>query len=184
MAVSVPPETHGAGVPPQNDEAETSVIGAVLLTEQALDGVLLQAGLRADDFYRPRHQLIFRSMIRLKEQAEPEAVDALTVSDDLRRAGELDEAGCEEYLHSLPTVVPAVGNVLNYARIVKDYAILRRVLGTSREIQDDVMAHRGDPRELIERFESRLFRIGHEDGRGEMRRLDDLLHEEIDKLEE
>jgi replicative DNA helicase len=183
VAVAVPPETAGS-VPPQNSEAETSVLGAILLTEQALDGVLLQAGLRPEDFYRPRHQLIFRSMIRLKEKAEPEAVDALTVADDLRRAGELEEAGGEEYLHSLPTVVPAVGNVLHYARIVKDYAILRRVLGTSREIQDEVMANRGDPRELIERFESRLFRIGHEDGRGEMRRLDDLLHEEIDKLEE
>ncbi|HEY1359742.1 MAG TPA: replicative DNA helicase [Thermoleophilaceae bacterium] len=183
MAVAVPPEPTGS-VPPQNSEAETSVLGAILLTEQALDGVLLQAGLRPEDFYRPRHQLIFQAMIRLKEKAEPEAVDALTVSDDLRRAGELAEAGGEEYIHSLPTVVPAVGNVLHYARIVKDYAILRRVLGTSREIQDDVMAHRGDPRELIERFESRLFRIGHEDGRGEMRKLDDLLHEEIDKLEE
>jgi replicative DNA helicase len=183
VAVAVPSEPAGS-VPPQNSEAETSVLGAILLTEQALDGVLLQAGLRPDDFYRPRHQLIFRSMIRLKEKAEPEAVDALTVSDDLRRAGELDEAGGEEYLHSLPTAVPAVGNVLHYARIVKDYALLRRVLGTSREIQDEVMSHRGDPRELIERFESRLFRIGHEDGRGEMRSLEELLHREIDKLEE
>ena len=183
MAVAVPSEPAGS-VPPQNSEAETSVLGAILLTEQALDGVLLQAGLRPGDFYRPRHQLIFQSMIRLKEKAEPEAVDALTVADDLRRAGELEEAGGEEYLHSLPTVVPAVGNVLHYARIVKDYALLRRVLGTSREIQDEVLSHRGDPRELIERFESRLFRIGHEDGRGEMRSLEELLHREIDKLEE
>ncbi|MFL5866623.1 MAG: replicative DNA helicase [Thermoleophilaceae bacterium] len=183
MAVAVPSESAGS-VPPQNSEAETSVLGAILLTEQALDGVLLQAGLRPGDFYRPRHQLIFQSMIRLKEKAEPEAVDALTVADDLRRAGELEEAGGEEYLHSLPTVVPAVGNVLHYARIVKDYALLRRVLGTSREIQDEVLSHRGDPRELIERFESRLFRIGHEDGRGEMRSLEELLHREIDKLEE
>ncbi|HKF81270.1 MAG TPA: replicative DNA helicase [Thermoleophilaceae bacterium] len=183
MAVAVPPDSAGS-VPPQNSEAENSVLGAILLTEQALDGVLLQVGLRPEDFYRPRHQLIFRSMIRLKEKAEPEAVDALTVSDDLRRAGELEEAGGEEYLHSLPTVVPAVGNVLHYARIVKDYALLRRVLGTSREIQDEVMSHRGDPRDLIERFESRLFRIGHEDGRGEMRSLEELLHREVDKLEE
>jgi replicative DNA helicase len=183
VAVAVSSESTGS-VPPQNSEAETSVLGAILLTEQALDGVLLQVGLRPGDFYRPRHQLIFQSMIRLKEKAEPEAVDALTVSDDLRRAGELDEAGGEEYLHSLPTVVPAVGNVLHYARIVKDYALLRRVLGTSRDIQDEAMAHRGDPRELIERFESRLFRIGHEDGRGEMQSIEEILHKEVDKLEE
>jgi replicative DNA helicase len=183
VAVAVPPEP-ARSVPPQNSEAETSVLGAILLTEQALDGVLLQVGLRPEDFYRPRHQLIFRSMIRLKEKAEPEAVDALTVADDLRRAGELEEAGGEEYLHSLPTVVPAVGNVLHYARIVKDYALLRRVLGASREIQDEVLSQRGDPRELIERFETQLFRIGHEDGRGEMQSIEEILHKEIDKLEE
>ena len=94
MAFSVPPETAG-NVPPQNLEAETSVLGSILLTEQALDAVLIDVGLKAADFYRPRHQLIFASMIRLKEKAEPEAVDALTVCDDLKRAGELEEAGDE-----------------------------------------------------------------------------------------
>jgi replicative DNA helicase len=185
MAVSVPPEAQQAGsVPPQNSEAETSVIGAILLTEQALDGVLLEAGLRADDFYRPRHQLIFASMVRLKEKAEPEAVDALTVCDDLRRAGQLEEAGGEAYVHSLPTVVPAVGNVLHYARIVKEYSLLRKLLFATREIQAEVMGHRGDPQELIDRAESTLFQIGHDDGRGEMRSIESVLHEEIDKLEE
>src|SRR3954451_17955743 len=183
MAVSVPPETHGAGVPPQNDEAETSVIGAVLLTEQALDGVLLEAGLRADDFYRPRHQLIFASMVRLKEKAEPEAVDALTVCDDLKRSGELEEAGGESYVHSLPTEVPAVGNVLHYARIVKEYSLLRRVLTATRDIQDEVLSRSGSPRDLIERAEKTLFQIGHDDGKGEMRSIEDVLHEEVDKLE-
>jgi replicative DNA helicase len=184
VAVSVPPEAQQAGVPPQNDEAETSVIGAILLTEQALDGVLLEAGLRADDFYRPRHTLIFASMVRLKEKAEPEAVDALTVCDDLRRAGQLEEAGGEAYIHSLPTVVPAVGNVLHYARIVKEHSLLRKLLSATREIQAEVMGHRGDPQELIDRAESTLFQIGHDDGRGEMRSIESVLHEEIDKLEE
>jgi replicative DNA helicase len=183
VAVSVSPETAGT-VPPQNTEAETSVLGAILLTEQALDGILLEVGLKPEDFYRPRHQLIFRSMIRLKEKAEPEAVDALTVCDDLKRAGELEEAGGEAFVHSLPTVVPAVGNVLHYGRIVKDYALLRRLLGASREIQDHVLAHRGDPRELIDRFEASLLRIGQEDGSRELRSIEDVLHEEIDTLEE
>ena len=77
MAVSVPPEAQAASVPPQNDEAETSVIGAILLTEQALDGVLLEAGLRAGDFYRPRHQLIFGAMVRL----------SISVSSSISRFG-------------------------------------------------------------------------------------------------
>ena len=183
MAVALPPDTAGS-VPPHNEEAEASVLGAILLTEQALDGVLLEVGLKADHFYRPRHQLIFGSMIHLKEKAEPEAVDALTVCDDLRRAGQLEEAGGEAYVHSLPTVVPAVGAVMHYARIVHDHALLRSLLYTTRDIQGEVLAHRGEPRELIERAEAALFRIGHDGGTAEMRTLDAVLHEEIDKLEE
>jgi replicative DNA helicase len=185
VSVSVPPaaETNGSSVPPHNLEAETSVLGAVLLTEQALDGILLEVGLRADDFYRPRHQLIFGAMVGLKEKAEPEAVDALTVCDDLKRRAQLDEAGGEDYVHSLPTSVPAVGNVLHYARIVKEYALLRRVLVATREIQEEVLGKSANPRDLIERAEKTLFQIGHDDGKGEMRSIEEVLHEEIDKLE-
>jgi replicative DNA helicase len=183
VAVSVPPEAAGS-VPPHNEEAEASVLGAILLTEQALDGVLLEAGLRPDDFYRPRHGLIFKAMIHLKEKAEPEAVDVVTVCDELLRAGELEQAGGDGYVHSLPTIAPAPGAYLHHARIVKEHALLRRILSTSRDIQQEVLGHGGEARELIERFESQLFRIGHEDGRGEMRSIEDVLHEEIDKLEE
>ena len=183
MAVAVPPEA-AAGVPPHNEEAEASVLGAILLTEQALDGVLLEVGLRPRDFYRPRHAAIFQAMIRLKEKAMPEAVDALTVAEELRRSSELDKAGGESYLHSLPTVVPAVGAVLDYARIVKEHSLLRSVLKATREIQDDVAGHRGEARELIERAEAVLFRIGHDGGSSEMRSLEAILHDEIDKLEE
>ena len=184
MAVSVPPEAASNGVPPHNEEAEASVLGAILLTEQALDGVLLEVGLRSVDFYRPRHQLIFAAMIRLKEKAEPEAVDALTVSEELRRSGDLEKAGGEPYVNSLPTVVPALGAVLDYARIVKEHALLRSILSTTRQIQDDVIAHRGDARELIERAESILFKIGHDGGMSEMKTIEAVLHDEIDKLEE
>jgi replicative DNA helicase len=175
---------HAGTVPPHNEEAEASVLGAILLTEQALDGILLEVGLRADDFYRPRNQLIFRAMIRLKEKAEPEAVDALTVTEDLRRAGEIDKAGGAAYIHSLPTLVPAVGAVLDYARIVKENALLRSLLSATRDIQDEVLAHRGEPRELIERAEAVLFKIGHDGGTAEMKSIEAVLHEEIDKLEE
>jgi replicative DNA helicase len=183
VAVAVPPESAGS-VPPHNEEAEASVLGAILLTEQALDGVVLEIGLKPDHFYRPRHQRIFEAMIRLKEKADPEAVDALTVCDDLRSQGLLEEAGGDAYVHSLPTVVPAVGAVLDYARIVRDDALMRGVLDTTRQIQAEVLAHRGEPRELIERAEAALFRIGHEGGMAEMRTIEAVLHEEIDKLEE
>ena len=123
-------------------------------------------------------------MIRLKEKAEPEAVDALTVCDDLTSHGELEAAGGEGYVHGLPAIVPAVGAVLDYARIVRDDALMRGILETTRQIQAEVLAHRGDPQDLIERAETALFQIGHDTGKGEMRSIEDVLHDEMDKLVE
>jgi replicative DNA helicase len=74
--------------------------------------------------------------------------------------------------------------VLDYARIVKEHSLLRSILSATREIQDDVAAHRGEARQLIERAEAVLFKIGHDGGTSEMRSLEAILHDEIDKLEE
>jgi replicative DNA helicase len=183
VAVSVPPEAQGS-VPPQNLEAETSVLGAILLSEQALDAVLIDVRLAPEDFYRERHRLLFRAMSRLREKPEPEPVDALTVSEELNRSGELEEAGGTAYVHSLPSMVPAAGNVRHYGRIVKDHALLRSLLGTTREIQDKVFGISGDPRQLVEQAEAALFRIAHDDRTGELRKIEDVLHDELDKLEQ
>jgi replicative DNA helicase len=182
VAITVTP-AGGAGVPPQNDDAEVAVLGAILLTEQALDQVLVDLRLRPDDFYRPRHQLIFRSMVRLKEKAEPEAVDAITVCDDLTREGRIEEAGGVAYVHSLPTMVPALGAVRDYAKIVRDHAILRRLLATAHEIQDKVATDGGDARMLVEQAEQAIFRAGHDHETSALRSIEDVLHEELDKLE-
>ena len=182
MAVSVPPDQQGR-LPPQNLEAETSVLGAILLSEQALDGVLVDVKLRPEDFYRQRHRLILRAMMRLKEKPEPEAVDFVTVCEELRRSGDLEEVGGEAYVHSLPSMVGAAGNAPHYARIVKDHAILRRLLDATREVQDRVFSFAGDPHELLEQAEAALFRIAHEDHSGELRAIEDVLHDELDKLE-
>src|SRR3954464_5529653 len=182
MAISIPPDQAGHA-PPQNEEAETSVLGAILLSEQALDGLMIDIKLRPDDFYRERHRLIFRSMLRLKDKTEPEPIDALTVSEELAREGVLEEAGGPAYVHSLPNLVPAAGNVRHYARIVKEHALMRRLLDEARKIQDDVFSFQGEPAELIEQAESALFRIAHEDRTGELRSIEDVLHDELDKLE-
>ena len=92
-----------------------SVLGSILLSEQALDGIQIDVKLRPDDFYRQRHRLIFGAMIRLKEKSDPEPVDVLTVCDELERAGQLDEVGGRDYVHSLPNLVPAAANALNIA---------------------------------------------------------------------
>jgi len=182
VAVSPAPEPQGT-VPPQNLDAEASVLGSILLTDQALEAILIEVGLGADDFYRPRHQLIFGSMVRLKERSEPEAVDALTVCDDLAKAGKLDDAGGEAYVHSLSNSVPSAGHARNYARIVKNHAISRRLLVTTTEIQERVYSFEGDPRALVEEAEAALFKVGHADATGDLRSIEDVLHTELDKLE-
>ena len=183
MAVSVPPSEGSGKVPPQNLEAETSVLGSVLLSEAALDPLLIDVKLRADDFYRESHGLIFRAMIRLKEKTDPEPVDVLTVCEQLSREGRLEDAGGTAYVHSLPNLVPAAGNVRHYARIVKEHALMRRLLATTRDIQDEVFSFQGPVAELLEQAESRLFHIAHEDRTGELRSIADVLHDELDKLE-
>src|SRR5437588_1265898 len=182
MAVSAPPEAAGK-LPPQNEEAEVSVLGAILLSEQALDGLLIDVKLKPEDFYRERHRLIFRSMIRLKEKAEPEPVDAVTVCDELTRSGELEEAGGTAYVHSLPTLVPAAANARHYGRIVKEHAMLRRLLDTTRGIQEDVYGFAGEPHELLERAEASLSKIAHDDRSGDVRTIEAVLHDELAKLE-
>jgi replicative DNA helicase len=179
-ATSQPP---AGALPPQNDEAEVAVLGTILMTEQALDQILIDLQLGPDDFYRPRHGLIFRAMIRLKEKAEPEAIDAITVCDDLRREGKLEEAGGAAYVHSLPTLVPSVHAVRDYAKIVRDHSILRRLLATAHEIQEKVMTDGGDPRSLVEQAEQAIFNAGHHAQSGQVRSIEEVLHEELDKLE-
>jgi replicative DNA helicase len=182
VATASPPDSAGK-LPPQNQEAEVSVLGAILLSEQALDGLLIDVKLRPEDFYRQRHRLIFGAMIRLKEKTEPEPIDVLTVCEELDRGGELEETGGTAYVHSLPNLVPAAGNVRQYARIVKDHSLLRRLLDTTRRIQDDVFTHSGEPQHLLEQAEGALYRIAHDEHSGELRTIEAVLHDELEKLE-
>ena len=154
------------------------------MTEQALDGVLLEVGLRPDHFYRPRHQLVFQAMIRLKEELSPRRSTRSRYVTTCAAMGSSRTPAGSGYVHGLPAVVPAVGAVLDYARIVRDDALMRGILETTRHIQAEVLAHRGEPQELIERAETALFQIGHDTGKGEMRSLEEVLHDEMDKLVE
>jgi replicative DNA helicase len=168
-------------VPPQNLEAESSVLGAMMVSEGAIPPVVLDVRLHADDFYRERHRIIFRAITSLYEHGEP--VDALTVSAFLAQHGELAEAGGKEAVSELASTVPVPGNARHYAQIVKQNALLRRLLATSLEIQKSVHEREGDPDELVERAESLLFKVAHEERTSDFRRVAEVLGDEIDRLE-
>jgi len=182
VAVVAAPETNGR-VPPHNAEAESSVLGAILLSEKALDPILIDVRLAPEDFYRERHRHIFRAMIRLKERTEPGPIDTTTVAAELEAEGVLEESGGREYVQYLPSYVPVAANAAHYAGIVKGHALERRLLDATREIQERVYGAHGDPRQLVEEAEAKLFQVAHDGVSSEVREIGDVLYEEVDRLE-
>ena len=171
----------GAATPPQNLEAEQSVLGAVLLSDTALPALIIDERLQPEDFYRESHGRIFRAMLDLHTVGEP--VDALTLVEHLKQAGDLESVGGRAAVDLLAGSVPAVGNVRQYAKIVRDNAMLRRLLRASYEIQSRVHSHEAPPRELVDLAERAILEVAHEDSRKDFRAIHDLLSSELDKLE-
>ena len=175
--------TNGLGpvAPPQNLEAEQSVLGAVLLSDTALPALIIDERLQAGDFYREAHGRIYQAMLDLHTVGEP--VDALTLVEHLKQAGELDSVGGPAAIELLAGSVPAVGNVRQYARIVRENAMLRRLLHAAYEIQAQVHGHEARPRELVDMAERAILEVAHEDSRKDFRSIEQLLHSELDKLQ-
>jgi replicative DNA helicase len=171
----------GPIAPPQNLEAEQSVLGAVLLSDTALPALIIDERLQPADFYREAHGRIYQAMLDLHSVGEP--VDALTLVEHLKRAGDLDVVGGRATIDMLSGAVPGVGNVRQYARIVRENAMLRRLLRASYDIQAKVHSHEAQPRELVDMAERAILEVAHEDSRKDFRNIGDLLLAELDKLE-
>ncbi len=168
-------------VPPQNLEAEESVLGAMMVSEATIEPVILDIHLQAEDFYRDRHRTIFEAIIRLNEAASP--VDALTVSEALSQHGNLEAVGGRDVVASLAAKVPAPGSARHYAQIVKQNALMRRLDAAAKRIQQSVAERDGEPTEMVEQAERLLFQVAHQERAADFRELSEILHEEIDKLE-
>jgi replicative DNA helicase len=169
-------------VPPQNLEAEESVLGAMMVSEAAITPVILDARLQDEDFYRDRHRIVFGGIKALYERSEP--IDALTVTELLSQRGELEAAGGKDAVSTLASTVPAPGNARHYAAIVKQNALLRRLLAAAQTIQSSVHERDGEPEELVESAERLLFKVAHEERASDFRQVAEILVEEIDRLEQ
>src|SRR5215210_2474171 len=169
----------GPITPPQNLDAEQSVLGAVLLSDTALPALIIDERLHPDDFYREGHGIVFAAMLGLHSGGEP--VDALTLVEHLKQAGQLEAAGGRAAIDLLASSVPAVGHVRQYARIVKENAMLRRLLRAAYDIQARVHSHEAPPRELVDIAERSILEVAHEDSRKDFRTINDVLFAEIDK---
>src|SRR3954453_16987747 len=171
----------GPLAPPQNLEAEQSVLGAVLLSDTALPALIIDERLHPEDFYRESHGIVYNAMLELHNGGEP--VDALTLVEHLKQAGRLEAAGGRSAIDLLASSVPPVGHVRQYARIVKENAMLRRLLRAAYEIQARVHSHDAPPRELVDIAERSILEVAHEDSRKDFRAVNDVLFAELDKLE-
>jgi len=177
------PEIAALRVPPHSIEAEQSVLGGLLLDNSAFDRVADL--LREENFYRHDHRLIWRQISRMIERTQP--ADVVTVLEALQTNGVADEAGGLAYLSSLATETPSAANIRRYAEIVRDRAILRRLVSTSDEIATSALNPQGrDTKELLDEAETKIFRIAEEGARGKagFQPLQDLLGKVVERIDE
>ncbi len=187
MSAPSPTNGHAGGfdgapvAPPQNLEAEQSVLGAVLLSDTALPALIIDERLQPEDFYREGHGRIYHAMLDLHTLGEP--VDALTLVEHLKQNGELEMVGGPAAVELLAASVPAVGNVRRYARIVRENAMLRRLLHAAYEIQAQVHGHEAPPRDLVDMAERAILEVGQQDSRKDFASIELVLSSELDKLQ-
>ncbi len=165
---------------PQSLEAEQSTIGACLMERDAIARAVEL--LTVDDFYRELHKKIYRVVLKLFDRGEP--ADIVTVSEDLRRAGHLEECGGADYLSSLIEACPSSANVEAYARVVQEKSVLRQLLTASEQIAG--WAYQPDTDEvhtLVDRAEKKIFEIGQKQLRDGFVHIKPLLMSAYDQIE-
>ncbi len=167
-------------LPPQNLEAEESLISAVLIDNATLLEVI--EVLKPEDFYRTAHERIFTAMTDLFSHTEP--VDLITLTNKLKEQGQLEEIGGAAYLARLMDTAPVAANATHYARIVHDKACLRRLITKSNEIVQKCFEDRGDIDELLDFAEHSVFEIAENKIRKAFHPLSELIENNIDQLEE
>ena len=168
-------------IPPHNLQAEESVLGALLLSREAI-GSVSEQGLRPDDFYKPGHQHIFDAVRALYSTGSP--ADTITVADELRRAGLLDQVGGVEALHALQNATPAISNAAHYARIVQDTAVLRRLIHVAGDIAEMAYGGPDDVTKAVDEAESKVFKVAEERVVDSTQLLSESIKGVMDRLEE
>ncbi|HEX5829616.1 MAG TPA: replicative DNA helicase [Gemmatimonadaceae bacterium] len=165
--------------PPYAAEAEQAVLSAMLMDPDAV----MRAAEHVDDtmFYREGHRRIFRSMIAITERGD--VVDALTLADELGRRGELEASGGRDYLAFLVDAVPTAANVEYHAKIVREKALLRRLIETSTSIVTEAFEGQATASQLLDDAESKIFQISQAQGGRGFTRIKELLWPAMEKIE-
>jgi len=178
VPVTVSAPSIQAPVPPQNLEAEESVLGAMLISSMAIGSVT--EILDASDFYRESHAKVYRAALGLWGKGEP--VDAITLADELDERGELEVVGGAPRIAELAALVPAASNVEHYARIVKELATLRGLVRVGQEITRLGQERAGETHDLVDRAEQLVFALAQQRVTGDFAHIQTLLLEGFERI--
>nr|HPR10381.1 DnaB-like helicase N-terminal domain-containing protein [Candidatus Saccharibacteria bacterium] len=167
-------------IPPHNTEAESSLLGAILIDTDAI--VRVADIISVEDFYDERHQRIFEAIKKLYEKHSP--IDVLTLSDQLKSSGFLDIIGGAGYLTELTNYVPTAAHVEEYANIVAQKAIRRRLIKASQTMVTFGYDEEKPIQDLIESAESELFQVSQQHVKQDISSIEDILAESFERLDE
>lgn len=170
-----------ARIPPHNLNAEESLLGALLLSRDVVGNVSEQ-GLLVEHFYKPAHQHIYAAIRGLMASGQP--VDVVTVADELRRSGLLDDIGGPAALNELQNATPAISNANRYAKIVQDTALLRRLISVAGEITELAYMEPDDVTKALDEAESKVFEIAEDRVVDSVRNINDLLPSALQHLQD
>ncbi len=167
-------------IPPQNTDAEASLLGAILIDSDAI--VKVADILQARDFYDPKHERIYEAVLQLYEKHHP--IDVLTLADQLKSTGFIDFIGGASYLTQLTNFVPTAAHVEQYAEIVAQKALRRRLIKASQDIVE--LGYREDQalQSLIEEAESKLFEVSQRHIKQDISSLESILSDSFERLDE
>jgi replicative DNA helicase len=165
---------------PWSNDAEQAVLGAMLLDQDAA----LKAAEFLDDtmFYKEAHRVLFRAMVSLTERGD--VIDPVTLRDELGKRGDLERAGGMEYIATLLDIVPTAANVEYHTRIVRDKAVLRRLVEAATEIIQDVYEGKSDSGEVLDNAEHRVFQVAQFRRSEDFSRLKELIWPTMERIEQ
>jgi len=166
-------------VPPHNNEAEQSVIGAIFLEPQAL--ITAAEVLVPEDFYRMAHQKIFNTMLVLSDKGQ--AIDVVTVTEELSAKRELEDVGGISYLTEIANSVPTAANIMHYSNIVEEKALLRRLIRVATTIVEDGYTREDEVEALLSEAEKNMMEVSNRKNAGDFKHIKDVLVQTYDNIE-
>jgi replicative DNA helicase len=172
-------ESWSGRMPPQDGDAEQSVIGSMLISKDAIADVNEQ--IKGTDFYRPAHETIYDAIVELYGRGEP--ADPVTVAAELQRRGELVKVGGAPYLHTLSASVPIAANAGYYAEIVREKAILRRLVDAGTKIAQMGYSGEGQVDDTVDRAQAEIYAITEKRASEDYAPLSDIMEATLDEIE-